>query len=66
MYFNKNKGYGLTKVPNEGVKDKSPEWMNEVFQTLLNPPKKQKKRHPFEGIDDPILNPNRIGLEDEK
>lgn len=61
--FNKDRGYGLTKAPNEGVQDKSPIWMDELFDKLSSPEKKEKKAHPFEGIDDPILNPKRIGLD---
>lgn len=64
MFF-KDKGYGLTKAPNEGVQDKSPDWMDEMFEKLSNPVKKEKKEHPFAGIDDPILNPKRIGLKEK-
>lgn len=62
----KNKNYGLTKRPNEGLTDDSPKWMDELFYNLLSDKKKPKKEHPFEGIDDPILNPNKIGLKKEK
>jgi hypothetical protein len=58
-----SKNYGLTTRPNEGVKDKAPDWMEEFFKKDI---KKEKKEHPFAGVDDPILNPQRIGLEDKK
>lgn len=61
MYY-KDKSYGLSKNPNEGIQDKSPDWMDDVFKKLANP-RVKKKEHPFAGIDDPILNPQRIGLE---
>lgn len=57
-----SKGYDLTKAPNDGVKDKAPDWMNDLFTKLEKPQDQRKKQHPFEGIDDPILNPKRIGL----
>lgn len=50
----KNKYYNLTKKPNEGVRDEMPKWMNDV---LSFKPSDGKKGNPFEGIDDPILNP---------
>jgi hypothetical protein len=62
----KDKNYGLTQKPNEGIKDKSPEWMEDLFYKLSSDKPKNKKSHPFEGIDDPILNPNKIGLDKEK
>ncbi|AEO93556.1 gp297 [Bacillus phage G] len=63
MYF-KDKNYGLSKSPNEGVEDSSPQWMDDVFKKLANP-RVKKKEHPFAGIDDPILNPDGIGLKKE-
>lgn len=63
MNYNKDKGYGLSKQQNEGVKDNSPEWMDDLFKSLANPRAKKKAEHPFAGVDDPILNPNGIGLE---
>lgn len=58
----KDKHYGLSNKQNEGVKDKSPEWMDDLFYKLSQNKPKNKKQHPFEGIDDPILNPNKIGV----
>ena len=63
--FMEDKGYGLTKAPNEGVKDKAPDWMNEVFEKMTKSDER-KKQHPFSGIDDPILNPDKIGLKKDK
>ncbi len=60
-----DKQYGLTKKPNEGVKDSSPQWMDDFFKKMNDDTPKTKKQHPFEGIDDPILNPNKIGLKDK-
>lgn len=62
--YNKDRNYGLSKTPNEGVQDKSPDWMDDMFKTLANP-RVKKKEFPFAGIDDPILNPKRIGLDKE-
>lgn len=62
----KDKYYGLTNKPNDGVKDKSPEWMDDLFEKLSSDKPKEKKQHPFEGIDDQILNPNKIGVKKEK
>ena len=58
----KDKNYGLSKPYSEGVKDKAPDWMNDLFDKLANDKPKNKKKHPFEGIDDPILNPDKIGV----
>jgi hypothetical protein len=58
----KDKHYGLNNKPNEGVKDEAPQWMNSLFKELSENKPKSKKSHPFEGIDDPILNPNKIGI----
>ncbi|MDF2534856.1 MAG: hypothetical protein K0R18_1015 [Bacillales bacterium] len=60
------RGYNLNSAPNEGVKDNAPDWMDDLFTKLSNPRTQKKKEHPFAGIDDPILNPQRIGLEDKK
>lgn len=61
----KDKYYGLTQSPNEGVKDKAPDWMDDLFKSGALEQKREKKKHPFEGIDDPILNPQRVGLKDK-
>ncbi len=58
----KDKNYGLSKPYSEGVKDKAPDWMNDFFYKMSSDKPKNKKQHPFEGIDDPILNPNKIGV----
>lgn len=58
-----NKNYGLTNKPNAGVQDQAPDWMGDLFTKLQNGEEKRpKKAHPFEGIDDPILNPQKIGI----
>jgi hypothetical protein len=62
----KDKNYGLTKRPNEGVQDSSPKWMDDLFYKLADDKPKNKKKHPFEGIDDPILNPQKIGVNKKK
>lgn len=62
MNYNKNKNYGLTNQPNAGVKDEAPSWMEQLFKDLSSENKTVKKQHPFEGIDDPILNPQKIGV----
>jgi len=57
-----NKNYGLTNKPNSGkISDEAPSWMNDLFEKLSSG-NNQKKAHPFEGIDDPILNPKKIGV----
>lgn len=57
-----SKHYGLTDKPNKEIQDKSPEWMDDMFKKLSNP-RTKKKEHPFSGVDDPILNPERVGLD---
>ncbi|MNV67826.1 hypothetical protein D3C71_1606400 [compost metagenome] len=57
-----NKNYGLTNKPSAGVSDNAPEWLNDFFKNAAEDKKPVKKQHPFEGIDDPILNPQRIGV----
>lgn len=38
------KNYGLTTKPNEGVKDKAPDWMNSLFEKQTNGNKEEKKQ----------------------
>lgn len=55
-----DKQYNLSRPYGEGVRDLPPSWMEEVLHKLAEP--KVQKPHPFWGIDDPILNPQRLGV----
>lgn len=55
-----DKQYGLTKPYGTKKVEELPTWVNDVFKQLTEPPK--PKKHPFEGVDDLLLNPKRIGL----
>lgn len=40
--MSKYKNYNLNQLPNEGVKDNAPSWMNDFFNTKI-----EKKENPF-------------------
>lgn len=62
-----NKHYGLTRGHNPDVRDAVPDWMNDILKNLQDIRRSKAERvHPFAGIDDPILNPQRIGIVDPK
>ena len=56
------KNYNLGDSPNKDVKDEIPEWIKPVFDAK----KQEPKKNPFEGVNDPILNPNKDGVEKKK
>lgn len=66
MKYINYRGYGLDKQPGEGVKDKMPEWLNGFAENagIMKKTASTEKKHPFYGIDDPILNPERLGLDE--
>lgn len=37
----KNKNYNLTELPNEGIKDKAPEWMDKIFKKEITASKNE-------------------------
>ncbi len=39
--------YNLTSKPNEGLKDKAPDWMDKVFDSIKKPVKKESYNELF-------------------
>lgn len=61
------KYYNLTSKPNEGIKDKEPEWLDNFFKNSETMSKTASaKFNGFAGVKDPILNPENKGVKEEK
>ncbi|MFW6008070.1 MAG: hypothetical protein ACOCP8_02285 [archaeon] len=52
----KNKGYNLTKLPNEGVNDEVPKWMNGLFEKKVTV---SKKENPLKGVKNIFATSNK-------